>query len=152
VPNQGGKLHVGTIQTKTFDFHSNMTLHNTDHELIASSNKNLTTTIDQTFVLGFTRFYYNFGGTLQIHAPNGKTLVTASSPWAIFVSNWEFRVHPDFYSEDNAISVDGAYPILLWLSEEARGPCGLGPVVCTIVSTFTMFLFCCCCICLKALG
>ena len=187
MPNQGGKLYVGTIQAKTFDFHSNMTLHNTNHELIASSNKNLITTIDQTFVydcqgaqvmtftenmrrskhnaveryevedgqeneLGFTRFYYNFGGTLQIHAPNGKTLVTASSPWAIFVSNWEFRVHPDFYSEDNAISVDGAYPILLWLSEEARGPYGLGPVVGAIVSTFTMFLFCGCCICLKSLG
>ena len=50
VPSQGVKLHVGTIQAKTFDFHSNMTLHNTNHELIASSNKNLISTIDQTFV------------------------------------------------------------------------------------------------------
>ena len=73
--------------------------------------------------LGSTRMYYNYGGDLQIHAPNGKTLGVATAPWSWYWSDWTFKIKPEFYAEGEGISVDGIYPTLLWLAEEDNGAC-----------------------------
>ena len=73
--------------------------------------------------LGSTRMYYNYGGNLQIHAPNGKTLGVATAPWSWYWSDWTFKIKPEFYAEGEGISVDGIYPTLLWLAEEDNGVC-----------------------------
>jgi hypothetical protein len=73
--------------------------------------------------MGSTRMYYNYGGILQIHGPNGKTLGVATAPWSWFWSDWTFKIKPEFYAEGEGISVDGIYPTLLWLAEEDNGVC-----------------------------
>ena len=102
------------------------------------------------------RASYNFGGDLQIHAPNGRILGKGSSPFAFFFSDWIFTIKPEFYAKEAGtagISADGIYPTLLWMSEEDNTHLGIGPVVGGLVCWFFGLAICIClCLCQLAGG
>ena len=144
------KLIITSIdETFVYDCQGNEVMHFTENTQRSKSNKVEIYEIEdgEGNELGTTRFYYNFGGDLQIHAPNGRILGKGSSPFAFFYSDWIFTIKPEFYAKEEGtagISADGIYPTLLWMSEEDNTHLGLGPVFGILISCFVWLSICIC--------
>ena len=137
------KWLITTIdETFIYDCEGKQTMHFTENSHRSKHNSVERYEIEdgQQNELGTTRMYYNYGGDLQIHAPNGKSLGTATAPFSVWYSDWIFTIKPEFYADGEGISADGIYPILLWLAEEDNGTWGTSPFISGI---FSIILLCC---------